>query len=113
MFRTAYERKKVEIQNQRYEQAEHEADYIETKTLTDVQIENILYALYSKFKDKEGKIDVDLLRIVAREDCGVHLGHNRAYRIKKQLKHHHPDTFFKNVNTSEQAPFFTTGLYLS
>jgi hypothetical protein len=92
-FRTAYERKKAEIQNQRYEQAEHEADYIETKTLTDVQIENILYTLYHKFTDQNGKIDVDLLRIVAREDCGVHLGHNRAYRIKKQLKYHHPEQF--------------------
>jgi hypothetical protein len=37
------------------QQAEHEADYIETKTLTDVQIENILYALYSKSTDNEGK----------------------------------------------------------
>jgi len=34
-----------------------------------------------------------LLRIVAREDFGIHLGHNRAYRIKKALKFHHQNEF--------------------
>jgi len=42
---------------------------------------------------KTGKIDVEMLRIVAREDCGITLGHNRAYRVKKALKYHHPNDF--------------------
>ena len=87
------ERKKAEIQNKRYEQATDEAEYLETKTLTDTQIENILYSTRGKFTNKAGKIDVEMLRIVAREDCGITLGHNRAYRVKKALKYHHPSDF--------------------
>jgi len=92
-FRAQYERKKAEIQDKRYEQAADEAEYLETKTLTDQQIENILYSIRGKFVNKDGKVDIDLLKIVAREDCGITLGHNRAYRIKKALKYHHPNEF--------------------
>jgi hypothetical protein len=93
MFRAQYERKKAEIQDKRYEQAADEAEHLETKTLTDTQIENIPYSIRGKFVNKDGKVDIDLLKIVARELCGITLGHNRAYRIKKALKYHHPNDF--------------------
>ena len=93
IFRAQYERKKASIQDKRYEQAEAEAEYLETKVLTDDQIENFLYSIRTKFTNDNGKIDVDLLRIVAREDFGVHLGHNRAYRIKKAIEYHHQNEF--------------------
>lgn len=41
-FTSVIHAKKAEVQDKRYEQAEQEAEYLETKTLTDTQIEMLL-----------------------------------------------------------------------
>jgi len=38
-FTSVIHAKKAEVQDKRYEQAEQEAEYLETKTLTDTQLE--------------------------------------------------------------------------
>ena len=59
----------------------------------------MLYSVKEKFTEKEDeesqalKIDRQLMRIVARDDFGIHLPKNRAYLIAKSMKYHHPDEF--------------------
>lgn len=92
-FRAQYERKKASIQGQRYEQAERDARYLESKDLTTRQIEALLYTVASEFTDEDGKIDVDLMRIVATRKLHLHIGHNKAYTIKKALIYDYPEEF--------------------
>ena len=93
LFRAQYERKKASIQDERYESAYDQASRKETANLTDAQIEKMLYTIKEKFTNEDGKIDASLLRIVASEDLGVKLGHNRAYRMKKTLEYHYQNEF--------------------
>lgn len=93
LFRARYERKKASIQDQRYESAYDQASRKESSNLTDNQIEKMLYGVKEKFTNEDGKIDATLLRIVASEELGVKLGHNRAYRMKKSLEYHHQKDF--------------------
>jgi len=93
LFRAQYERKKASIQDQRYESAYETASRKETSQLTDTQIEKMLYGIKKKFTNEDGKIDATLLRIVAKEELGVVLGHNRAYRLKKSLEYHYQNEF--------------------
>lgn len=92
LFRAQYERKKASIQNRRYEAARDKATKRESQQLTDLQLENILYSARNKFVD-EGKIDVMLMRIIARDDFGINIPKNRAYVIVKSMKYHHPNEF--------------------
>lgn len=92
-FRAQYERKKASVQEKRYEQAEQQAEYLETKRMTDSQLEEKLYVIYREFTDEEGNIDADLMRIVAKDKLNFHIGHSKAYKLKKALIYHHPDEF--------------------
>ena len=65
----------------------------ESLNLSDEQIENLLYSVKHKIVNKKGRLDVSLIAIVAEEDFGVKLGHNRQYKMKKRLKFHHPQEF--------------------
>lgn len=91
-FRAQYERKKKDIQSKRYAQAERDAHQLETKDLTDGQIEAMLYGISKEFTNN-GKIDVDMMRIVAHDKLKLLIGHNKAYIMKKRLIYHHPDQF--------------------
>jgi hypothetical protein len=46
-----------------------------------------------KIVNSKGKLDVNLISIVAEEDFAVKVGHNRRYRLKKRLEFHHPEEF--------------------
>lgn len=93
LMRAQYERIKATVQDERYATAYETASRKESQALTDVEIEKMVYKLKDKYVNDDGKIDVTLLRIVAREELGVIIGHNRAYRMKKALKYHHPEEF--------------------
>lgn len=92
-FRAQYERKKAEVQNKRYQRGEEDAELLESRAMTDKEIEDKLYALQQKFTDEDGKIDINLMRLVAKEELHIVIGHNRCYRMKTALKYHHPDEF--------------------
>ncbi len=59
----------------------------------------MLYSVREKFSEVEDeesqarKIDPQLMRIVAREDFGIHLPRNRSYLMTKAMKYHHPNEF--------------------
>jgi len=93
LFRAQYERKKALIQEERYESALDSAVKTESLEVTDSQIEKMLYSVKEKIINKKGKLDPNLLRIVAREDFGIKIGHNKAYSIRRLLEFHHPDEF--------------------
>ena len=95
-FRAKYERKKASIQEIRYEQAEHEADKIESEQLTDSQIEKIVYQeLKDKILNEKGSIDARLIRVVLLREKRVKIGYNKAYTIKKLLEYDYPEEFNK------------------
>lgn len=93
IFRARYERKKALIQDTRYSQAAEMAEHAETKEMTNDQIAERLIDFKDLFTDQDGKIDCDLLRIVAKDKCQVVMGHTRGYTIVKLLKYKHPDVF--------------------
>lgn len=93
IFRAQYERKKAEIQDVRYVQAYDKASIKESTLLTDEQLKNMVYPLREEYTNSEGKIDVDLMRIVLQRKKGVRMGHNKAYRVAKLLRYDHKDDF--------------------
>jgi len=50
--------------------------------------------LFDKYylPDKD-KIDVELLYIICKRNLGIPLGHNKLYRLKRQIEYDHPDYF--------------------
>lgn len=87
-----YERKKARVQENRYSRELDESLRTDSQKMTDEEIETKLYPLQNEYTEN-GKIDHDLLRIVAKEKLKLTIGYNRTYRIKKLLKYHHPDEF--------------------
>lgn len=87
-----YERKKAAVQDTRYGRDLEETLRKDSQRMTDDELEEKLYPLSSEYTEG-GKIDHDLLRIVAKERLGLTIGYNRTYRIKKLMKYHHPDEF--------------------
>jgi len=55
--------------------------------------ENLLYSVKHKLLNAKGRLDVNLIGIVAEEMFAVKIGHNRRYRMKKRLEFHHPQEF--------------------
>lgn len=92
LFRARYERKKAALQEQRYAQAAESAGHAESKELTNDQIILEILPFKQEFAP-EGKIDTDLLRIVAKDKCRIMVGHSRAYSLKKLLQYRFPDQF--------------------
>jgi len=92
-FRAQYERKKATIQERRYEQAEVEASYMETRDMTDKQLAKLVYAFKDKILNDKGFISAKKIRVVLLHDLEVKIGHNRAYTIKELLKLMHPEDF--------------------
>lgn len=92
-FRAQYERKKAKVQDRRYEQAEVEASYMETRDMTDKQLANLSYAFKDKIINDKGQLSAKLLRVVLLHDLNVKIGYNRAYTIKELMKLMHPDDF--------------------
>ena len=66
VFRAQYERKKVSIQDKRYEQTRDMAETLETRKLTMAQIENLSLTVKDQWLSGEG-IDVQRLRIALRD----------------------------------------------
>lgn len=94
IFRARYERKKGDIQESRYQQAAETAGTVEAKELTNDQLLPLILAFKDKFLNAEtGRIDTDLLRIIAKEQLHIVLGHTRAYTLAKLLKYKFPDVF--------------------
>lgn len=93
IFRARYEKKKANIQEDRYGQALDQAAQKESMLLTDEQLEKKVLPFADEYTDPDGKIDVDMLRIVSKRKVRIKIGHNKAYRIAKMLKYDYPNRF--------------------
>jgi len=83
-----------ELRARAYEASKMSLDEIEAKVLDYFDI------FYNVDKND---IDVDLLAMAVKRKLGVRLGHNKTYRLKKQIMFDHPKLFeeapAENVNT--------------
>jgi hypothetical protein len=94
IFRARYERKKANIQDARYQQAAETADVAEAHELTNEQILEKLIEFKDLLINQEtGRLDADLVRIVAKDKLGISMGHSRAYTMVKLFKYKWPETF--------------------
>jgi len=94
IFRARYERKKMYTQEERYTIALEEAELKEYSKLSLDEIQARLMTHFDKFyfPDKDD-IDIDLMAILLKRECRIKIGHNRLYRLKKQIKYDHPNLF--------------------
>ncbi len=104
IFRARYERKKAKTQGERYEEALEEAEQKEASKLSLDEIEAKILDYFDIFYNVDkNNIDVDLLAMAVKRKLGVRLGHNKIYRLKKQIIFDHPKLFeevpTENVNT--------------
>ena len=96
IFRAMYERKKITTQQDRYEKALEEQEVQEYSKLTLDEIQAKAMVHFDKFynPDKDD-VDLDLLAIILKRNCQIKIGHNKLYRLKKQIRFDHPDHFSK------------------
>lgn len=61
-------------------------------TLDEIQSKELNF---DRFYDADkNKIDVGLKATILKGKCNIRLGHNRLYRLKRQIEfHHHPQLF--------------------
>jgi len=94
-FRAQYERKKLIVQDERYEQAEDEAARVEVKEFTIAQLGGIAHSLRTQFVDENDQINVKTMRYVLRRKLKLHISVGRGYDIKEWLENEHPNTYYK------------------
>lgn len=94
IFRARYERKKIGTQEERYQVALEEAERLEYSKLSLDEVQAKVMIDFDKFfiKDKMD-IDLDLLAIVLKRNHQQKLGHNKLYRLKKQIRYDYPERF--------------------
>jgi ABC-type dipeptide/oligopeptide/nickel transport system ATPase component len=98
LFRAQYERKKKDIQLERYDQAKEQASQKESQDLTDQQIETIILEAMKapkrvmEFKTEKGLLDVAAMRLYLR-DQGMSISSWKAYNIKRNLEKRFPELF--------------------
>jgi len=108
IFRAQYERKKANIQDKRYKDDMQDAMNKEKGELSYDEIEELAMPFFDKFflPDKN-KIDVDMLAVVLWREEGIKVGHNKIYRLAKQIMYDHPDHFSPrpkiNKDTADDA----------
>ena len=93
VFRAQYERKKREIQFERYEQASDQAVVKETQDLTEQQIENILKPHIQEFiSERTHKMAVGKMRVFLRKQKII-LSSWKTRQIKENLEAAFPELF--------------------
>ena len=91
LYRAAYERKKKEIQLQRYEQARDESKKKEIGNLTEEQIYSKLEPYFADSIDDRGRLSVRLLRVHAKDDEGLELPISKLNLIADLARRRHPE----------------------
>lgn len=90
IFRARYERKKNSIQTARYSQAKELSERVEAKQWSMEQIERLSLTLKEMFV-KDGKINVQNLRMALSDGWGIRLSNVKAYELRAMLLKHHPE----------------------
>ena len=105
IFRARYERKKLGTQEDRYSVALEESELKEYSKLTLDEIQAKAILEFDKFYNVDKNIiDIDLLAIVLRREHKVRLGHNKLYRLSKQIKYDHPELFIIPDEINKNTP---------
>jgi len=89
-FRVQYERKKIRQQRTRYKEALYDAQVRATRQMSDRDIEAIAVESLDQIINKKGRVDINKL-MVALADRDVHIGKNKAYRIKAGVEAHNKE----------------------
>jgi len=93
-FRAQYERKKLTIQDRRYEEGAREAAVLESKEVSDELLEAIIInELKDDILNEKGRIEPVFMRSALFRKKGIKIGWNRAYSLKKLLEKDFPDLF--------------------
>ena len=96
IFRARYERIKSTTQDERYAEALDEAETKEAEKMSLDEIEAKILDYFDIFYNVDkNDIDIDLLAMAAKRKLGVRLGHNKTYRLKKQIMFDHPNLFIE------------------
>lgn len=85
IFRATYERKKADIQGDRYEESLEEAQAKASSRFTNKKIAELAIPYIENFLNKKGGIHVSKLRAVLEVDCNIRVGANRTYDIKEVI----------------------------
>ena len=94
IFRARYERKKAGIQDQRYKDDLQEAKNLDAGKMGIDEVEEITMRYFDKFFDKDrNKIDIELMTAILFREEGIKIGHNKKYRLAKQIEYDYPDHF--------------------
>ena len=107
IFRAQYERKKANIQDKRYKDDLQDAKNKEAGELSYDEIEELAMPYFDKFYlPNKNKIDVDMLAVVLWKEEKIKVGHNKIYRLAKQILYDHPEMFSPhpkvNKNTADK-----------
>lgn len=93
LFRAQYERKKSSIQLVRYTQAKDDASRKEASKLTDEQIYEKIWPFKNQCLNEKGRLDRELIRLVARDHLELEITGGKAYVIARLMKYKHPEEF--------------------
>ena len=94
IFRSRYERKKMNVQDKRYEDDLQEAKNLDADSMSYDELEVIAMNYFDKFYDEDkNKLDVDMLATVLWKEERIDLGHNKKYRLAKQIIYDNPKLF--------------------
>ena len=96
IFRARYERKKAKTQDERYSEVLEEAEEKEASKMSLDEIEAKVLEYFDVYYNVDkNDIDIDLLAMAVKRNLGVKLGHNKTYRLKKQIMFDHPNLFIE------------------
>jgi len=60
------------------------------------EVEEITMRYFDKFFDKDrNKIDIELMTAILFREEGIKIGHNKKYRLAKQIEYDYPDHFIE------------------
>jgi hypothetical protein len=95
IFRAQYERKKRDVQDERYKTSLEKFTEREARDLSDSQIEELLLTCVLEFRKDDGDPDPTAMRIILEDRWNIKIGRNRSYKIAKGLKIRYPAKFSK------------------
>lgn len=93
LLRARYERKKRDIQLDRYAQDMEEVAMIEGSRLTLEQLAGLVIPLRDQFVDDDARINVIKMKLLLRTQYSIRIGKNKSYDLKGLLHLQHPEMF--------------------